>query len=93
MSDYMCDKDFELMMKQYRLTLAEILYHLPDHPQLLQSYVWQSLDIAPKFPVLKGFLDFWDRELDGKIHSVKVDHTVLIHPTEWRQIKGSFVIH
>lgn len=93
MSEILSDKDFELMMKNYRLTMAEILYHLPDHPKLLQSYVWQALDIAPKFPVLKGFLDFWDRELEGKIHSVKVDHTLLIQPTDWHQIKGSFVIH
>lgn len=24
----------------YRLTTAEILYHLPDHPKLLQGYIW-----------------------------------------------------
>ena len=34
-------------MQSYRLTTAEILYHLPDHPGLLQSYVWQDLDLAP----------------------------------------------
>ena len=44
----------------YRLTTAEILYHLPDHPNLLQSYIWQDLDIAPRYPVLHKFLDFLD---------------------------------
>ena len=39
-----------LQMRDYRLTTAEILYHMPDHPAVLQSYVWQSLDLAPKFP-------------------------------------------
>ncbi len=43
----------------YRLTTAEILYHMPDHPAVLQSYVWQALDLAPKFPELHKFLDFW----------------------------------
>ena len=33
-----------------RLTTAEILYHLPDHPSLLQSYIWQAYDLAPAFP-------------------------------------------
>ncbi|HIF11421.1 MAG TPA: hypothetical protein EYQ81_17315 [Sneathiellales bacterium] len=47
------------MLKDYRLTLAEILYHLPDHPSLLQSFIWQHLDIAPKFPELNKFLGFW----------------------------------
>ncbi len=29
-----------------RLTTAEVLYHLPDHPAMLQSYVWQELDLG-----------------------------------------------
>ncbi|OIN87766.1 MAG: Usg family protein [Alphaproteobacteria bacterium CG1_02_46_17] len=59
-------------LNNYRLTTAHIIYHLPDHPQLLQSYVWQEYDVAPRFPELKRFLDFWSRELDGKLHSVYV---------------------
>ena len=51
-------RDLELMIKDYRLTTAEILYHMPDHPSLLQTYVWQGLDIAPRFPVLHKFLAF-----------------------------------
>ena len=56
----------------YRLTTAEILYHMPDHPGLLQTFIWQDLDLAPAFPVLHKFLDFWSRELDGKLHSVRL---------------------
>lgn len=86
-------RDLELMLKDYRLTMAEILYHLPDHPALLQSYVWQQLDIAPRFPALYGFLDFWERELDGKIHSVTVDSCRIIQPNSWRFGKGELLIH
>ncbi|MEX1306419.1 MAG: aspartate-semialdehyde dehydrogenase [Rhodovibrionaceae bacterium] len=59
-------------LHDFRLTTAEILYHLPDFPDLLQSYVWQDYDKAPQFPVLKRFLDFWEANLDGKLHSVQV---------------------
>lgn len=83
----------ELMLKDYRLTTAEIIYRLPDHPALLQSYIWQELDIAPKFPVLKKFLDFWERELDGKLHSVKVASAGLVVPPKVEFGKGQFVIH
>ena len=65
-------RDFEKMLRDYRLTTAEILYHIPDHPHILQSYLWQELDLAPKFPVLHKFLTFWERELEGKLHSVIV---------------------
>ena len=55
-----------------RLTTAEITYHLPDHPTLLQTYVWQGYDLAPSYPKLHKFLDFWARNLDGALHSVRV---------------------
>jgi len=61
-----------LQMKDYRLTTAEILYHLPDHPGLLQTFIWQELDLAPCFPALRRFLDFWTRELDGPLHSIRI---------------------
>ncbi len=70
------------MLEHYRLTTAEIFYHMPDHPSLLQSFVWQELDINPDFPELKKFLDFWDRSLDGKVHSVEVTHCEVISPGE-----------
>ena len=68
----------------YRLTTAEILYHMPDHPGLLQTYLWQDLDIAPRFPVLHKFLDFWSRQLDGKLHSVRLAGSRIITRNEWR---------
>ncbi|MFM9889555.1 MAG: usg protein [Rickettsiales bacterium] len=87
------NRDFELQLRDYRLTTAEILYRFPDHPVLLQSFVWQELDLAPKFPSLKKFLDFWNRELDGKIHSVKVMHAELITPAEFNFTGASLLIH
>ncbi len=86
-------RELELMLRDYRLTTAEIIYRLPDHPVLLQSYVWQELDLAPKFPTLNKFLEFWDRELDGKVHSVKVMHAELVTPAEFKLVQGSLLIH
>ena len=74
----------ELQLRGYRLTTAEILYHMPDHPGLLQTFLWQEYDLAPRFPALSRFLDFWERELDGPLHSVRLASTELIKPSEWR---------
>jgi len=73
-----------LQLNDYRLTTAEILYRLPDHPGILQSYVWQELDLAPRFPVLHKFLDFWRRELEGEVHSVRVASARLVKPASFR---------
>lgn len=85
--------DFEKMLADYRLTTAEILYHMPDHPSLLQAYVWQEYDMAPMFPELKRFLEFWDRNLDGKLHSVKIASCELIRPSLFRNAQGEFTIN
>jgi uncharacterized protein Usg len=81
------------LLQGYRLTTAEIIYRMPDHPELLQSYVWQELDLAPKFPVLHKFLDFWQRNLDGKVHSVRVASTALIKPAEFRLNACLLTVH
>jgi uncharacterized protein Usg len=57
---------------QYRLTTAEIIYRLPDQPDTLQTFIWQKFDLAPDFPELSKFLDFWRRNIDGELHAVKV---------------------
>ena len=72
------------VLKDYRLTLAEIHYHLPDFPTLLQTYIWQDYDIAPRFPTLNKFLQFWTKEIDGKLHSVYVASHRLITPGEFK---------
>ncbi len=72
------------LLKDYRLTTAKILYHLPDYPKFLQEYIWQEYDLAPKFPELHSFLGFWTREIDGKLHSVYVASKEIITPSDAR---------
>ena len=79
-------------MKEYRLTTAEIIYKLPDHPLLLQTYVWQDYDLAPKFPVLHQFLDFWQKKLDGQLHSVRLASVSLITAGECQHRRYEFML-
>ncbi|HET7335002.1 MAG TPA: usg protein [Rhizomicrobium sp.] len=83
----------ELRLKGYRLTTAEILYHLPDHPAMLQSFIWQEFDMAPKFPMLNKFLQFWETNIEGRLHSVRVASRGLIAPAELRHAGGEFTLH
>lgn len=80
-------------LKGYRLTTAEILYHLPDHPGLLQSFIWQNYDLSPKFPELHRFLDFWEQNLDGPLHSVMVGHIPIISPSEANFVEVCLHLH
>ncbi|TLU73828.1 usg protein [Lichenicoccus roseus] len=82
-----------LQLKDYRLTTAEILYRLPDHPAVLQSYIWQELDLAPQFPILRRFLEFWSKEIDGKLHSVRVGSVTVVKAPEVRLASSVFTLH
>ena len=75
-----------LQLKDYRLTTANILYRLPDHPDLLQTYLWQEYDLAPKFPELQKFLTFWEENLDGRLYSVEVASQKLVQVPEARYL-------
>ena len=81
-----------LILKGYRLTTAEILYQLPDHPALLQTYLWQEYDLVPRFPVLNKFLRFWETKLEGRLHSVRVAATGIVAPTELKYYGGEFTL-
>ncbi len=83
----------DLQLKGYRLTTAEILYHLPDHEGLLQTFLWQDYDMAPRFPVLQRFLMFWERNIEGRLHSVRVAHAPLIRPAEIRHAASLGYLH
>jgi uncharacterized protein Usg len=85
--------EFRKQLEGYGLTTAEILYRMPDHPALLQSYIWQDYDLFPDFPVLKTFLDFWTSSLDGPLFKVTVGHCRLIKPAELKALDGEFHLH
>ena len=79
--------DFEAQLKGKRLTTAEVLYYLPDHPDLLQSFLWQTLDVAPEFPRVREFLDFWRREIEAVIHSVQISAAQQIGAGQVRPVR------
>ncbi|MBI3435997.1 MAG: usg protein [Proteobacteria bacterium] len=89
----MASADFRRQLEGYGLTTAHILYRRPDHPWLLQSYVWQAYDLHPSFPELKRFLAFWQAKLEGALHSVSVAHSRLVAPAEIRAIDGVLRLH
>ena len=89
----MADRDFARQLQGYGLSTVQIHYYLPDHPSLLQLFVMQQYDVAPRFPELGRFLDFWRRDIEAVLHSVQVAHKHLIGPAEWRAVDGVITIN
>ena len=86
-------QDFRRQLDGFGLTTAQILYRLPDHSSLLQTFVWQDYDLFPSFPALKRFLAFWRDTLEGRLHSVTVAHSRLVRPAVIRAVNAEFELH
>jgi uncharacterized protein Usg len=89
----MNQSDLRMQLAGYGLSTIQIHYYMPDHPSLLQQFLLQQYDLAPRFPELKRFLEFWRRDIHAVLHSVRIAHQRLIGPTEWRAIDGEISIH
>lgn len=86
----MQSEEFERRLKGWRMTTAEVLYYMPDHPALLQSFVWQTLDLAPKYPRIHRFLNYWKAEIDAIIHSVRLATGETLAPAP---VNGATILH
>lgn len=83
----------ELMLKGYGLTTAEIYYRMPDYLHVINTFTWQDYDLAPDHPRLFKFIEFWQAEIEGPLHSVRFVHRKLISPGSWRNVVGEFTYH
>jgi uncharacterized protein Usg len=68
----------------YGLTTAFILYRFPDFKSLLQTFIWQDYDTEPEFPKLRAFIAHWKANIEGPLFSVKIAHTSLIMPDDFK---------
>jgi len=89
----MIDRDFSSQLRGLDLTTAEIMYHMPDFHRILQTFIWQDYDLAPKFPKLIKFLDFWSHNLEGTLASVRVAHAGIMRPLEMRHVGQEWRLH
>jgi len=85
--------DLLRQLRGERLTTTEVLYYMPDHPALLQRFLWQTLDLAPEFPRVHRFLDFWRAEIEAVIHSVTVSAAGLVAPARLDVRREIGVLH
>jgi len=89
----MAMSETEMMLKGYGLTTAEMFYRMPDFHSVLNTFVWQDYDVAPDHPRLFKFIEFWQEEIEGKLHSVRFTHRKMIASGEWRNVTGEFTLH
>jgi uncharacterized protein Usg len=66
---------------------------MPDHPHVINTFIWQDYDLAPDYPQLFKFIEFWHDEIEGPLHSVRFSHRKMISPGQWRNVVGELPLH
>ena len=52
------------------LITVQVYYWMPDYNNILQQFLWQTLDISPHFFRVHRFLNFWHKNIDAIIQEV-----------------------
>lgn len=84
--------DAEKLLRGYGLTTAQMFYRMPDHPSVLNTFLWSFHDLAPDYPKLFEFIEFWNREIEGPLHSVAFTHRTELRPGQWRHLTAEFIV-
>jgi uncharacterized protein Usg len=85
--------EFEQRLKGATLLTAKVLYCTPKHPTRLQTYLWPTLDEAPRFPRLEKVLNLSRREINAVIPSVRVASGQPLTPAAQRKVDAMIQRH
>lgn len=83
----------EKMLKGYGLLTAIFYYRMPDFQSVLNTFIWQEYDLAPDYPKLFDFIEFWQNEIEGPLHSVEFNFRKQISAGEWRNVRGEYPLN
>jgi uncharacterized protein Usg len=45
---------------------------MPDYRDLIQEFMWQTMDIKPKYPRVNKFLNYWKENIEAVIADVEM---------------------
>tara|TARA_B100000029_G_scaffold511009_1_gene603898 strand:+ start:941 stop:1159 length:219 start_codon:yes stop_codon:yes gene_type:complete len=60
------------IIKRKILVTLNVYYWLPDYQNILQQFVWQTLDTKPKYPRVHKFLNYWHNNIDAIVNEVQI---------------------
>ena len=66
-------KDKNIIVEQ--LTLIQVYYYMPDYPSVLNEFTWQTIDLYPRFPRMRKFLDYWSENIEARINEIYLNYT------------------
>ncbi len=81
-----------MLVRGFVPVTVAVLYWMPDHRSILNEFVWQTLDISPRYPRVERFLDHWRREIEATIAEVRLSAGGAL-VRDWRGISDLRMSH
>lgn len=54
------------------LVTLNVYYWMPDYDNILQQFVWQTMDVKPKYPRINKFLDYWHNNIEAIVSEIQI---------------------
>lgn len=70
------------------LVSLRVFYYMPDYRDLIQEFMWQTMDIKPKYPRVNKFLNYWKENIEAVIAEVEMIETEKI--SKYKSVEDIF---
>ena len=54
------------------LVTLNVYYWMPDYENLIQQFMWQTMDVKPKYPRVQKFLNYWHNNIDAIVSEIQI---------------------
>jgi uncharacterized protein Usg len=61
-----------MLIRSTKPVIVDIFYYRPDHPLLIQEFVWGFDDVPPELVRVHQFLNYWKNNIDAVIKEILV---------------------
>jgi len=70
------------------LVSLHVFYYMPDYRDLIQEFMWQTMDIKPKYPRVNKFLNYWKENIEAVIADIEMIETEKI--SKYKSVEDIF---
>ena len=61
-----------IVIRRKTLVTLNIFYWMPNYENILQQFIWQTMDVKPKYPRVHRFLDYWHNNIDAVVNEIEI---------------------
>jgi len=61
-----------IVIRKKTLVTLNIFYWMPNYENILQQFIWQTMDVKPKYPRVYRFLDYWHNNIDAVVNEIEI---------------------